>query len=107
MPGGTFTAWGAGDGRLYAWGHNLYGELGLNNTTEQHVPAQVGTDADWVAISAGAYHTLGQRADGSLYAWGYNAYGQLGWANTGYQTSPAQVGDGATWVAAAAANPIA
>jgi alpha-tubulin suppressor-like RCC1 family protein len=31
------------DNKLYGWGTNTYGQLGLGNTTSQSVPQQVGT----------------------------------------------------------------
>ena len=38
----------------------------------------VGADlsADFVAVAAGARHSLGLKADGSIVAWGWNNYGQ-------------------------------
>jgi alpha-tubulin suppressor-like RCC1 family protein len=39
--------------KLYAWGNNLYGQVGLNiNTPYYNSPVQVGTDS-WLSISAG------------------------------------------------------
>jgi hypothetical protein len=41
-------------------------------------PTQVGTDIDWLRLSAGRWHTLAIKQDGSLWAWGRNFEGQLG-----------------------------
>jgi len=77
--GASFGLAVKGDGTLWAWGDNAYGQLGLASTTARATrPVQVGTATDWVMVAAGEYHTLGLRADGSLYAWGWNNYGQLG-----------------------------
>ena len=71
------------DGTLWAWGYNYYGQLGLGvpDTTDRHIPAQVGSSTNWVAIAAGSYHSLGLRADGTLWSWGNNFNGQLGLAD--------------------------
>jgi alpha-tubulin suppressor-like RCC1 family protein len=52
------------DGRLYAWGQNLYGQLGDGTQTYRHTPVQVGTDTDWADIAAGEYHTVAGRSTG-------------------------------------------
>ena len=36
------------EGKLYAWGRNNSGVLGLGNTTQKTSPVQVGTDTDWL-----------------------------------------------------------
>ena len=61
------------DGTLWATGDNSNGQLGIpTSTTSSSTWVQVGTDANWVQVSAGGFHSLGLRADGSLYAWGDN-----------------------------------
>lgn len=56
----------ANTGRFVGWGQSAYGQITAPDS-----------NADIVAISAGAYHTLALRADGTVSAWGYNGYGQL------------------------------
>lgn len=51
-------------GSLVAWGSNLYGQC--------NVP----TGNDYVAVSAGGYHSLALKSDGSIVGWGQNADGQ-------------------------------
>jgi len=60
------------DGTLWAWGWNNSGQLGDGTTgqTRSNVPAQVGTDTDWVSVFAGANYSLAVKEDGSLWAWG-------------------------------------
>src|SRR2546423_9149861 len=48
----------------------------------------------YVAIAAGAMHTLAIDCDGSLWAWGYNSMGQLGDGTTMKRGLPVKVGEG-------------
>lgn len=65
------------DGKLFAWGQNDKGQLGIGNFENRNAPVQV-TDFNWVAVSAGTKYLLAIRDDGRLFAWGDNARGQLG-----------------------------
>lgn len=89
-----------GDGSLWAWGYNVYGQLGSGSTsTYRSTPGQVGSDTDWRAAAAGAFHSLAIKSDGTLWAWGYNAYGQLGDGTETQRLTPVQVGTDTDWVA--------
>ena len=69
-------------GRLWAWGGNYYGTLGIGEaTTELLYPVQVGSDQNWASVSAGDDHSMALRTDGSLYSWGRNYGGALGFGN--------------------------
>ena len=76
------------DGSLWAWGWNMYGQLGLGDTNAAThlVPTQVLPGSTWSSISAGLYHTMGIRTDGSLngtlWGWGDNSFGRIGNGNT-------------------------
>ena len=65
------------DGTLWTWGQNTYGQLGDGETTIRPLPAKVGADTDWSAISAGYYHAHALKSDGTLWTWGYNRFGQI------------------------------
>lgn len=67
--------------KLFSWGNNDAGQLGINsqepNFTIPH-PVQCGVAHHWIeSIAAGDQHSLAQTLRG-LYAWGSNEYGQLG-----------------------------
>ena len=47
-----------GDGTLWAWGYNYYGQLGDGTATNKSSPLQVGTATNWQAVAAGYSHTL-------------------------------------------------
>jgi len=99
------------DGTLWAWGQNHWfssldqgGQLGLGDITDRHVPTQVGSATNWVAVSGGLAHSLGVRSDGTLWAWGFNPHGELGLGDIGQQgvRSPTQVGTSTNWVSVCA-----
>ena len=57
VDGGTeFSIALKSDSTLWAWGNNGNGQLGINNTTTQLTPVQIGSDTDWKEFSAGAFH---------------------------------------------------
>ena len=62
------------DGKVWAWGENVYGQLGNGNNISSNIPSIIGTFTNWVSISAGAFHTLGITSNSKTFAWGsYNA----------------------------------
>ena len=84
------------DNRVFAWGANLYGQLGDNSTTNRLVPAPVFgtgvlTGKTVVATATGYRHSLALCSDGTLAAWGRNNYGQLGNNNTNQSQVPVLV----------------
>jgi alpha-tubulin suppressor-like RCC1 family protein len=94
MPlGVTFTAISAGNGddlaidaigHAWAWGSNLYGQLGNGTTTESSVPIPVvmPNGVTFTAISAGdqglTSDSLALDSTGHAWAWGFNGNGELG-----------------------------
>lgn len=67
-----------GAGRVWCWGMNDRGELGVDAPTARGVPGEVpGLPAGVTAISAGT-HTCAQTGDGAVACWGPNDSGQLG-----------------------------
>ncbi len=80
------------EGTVYAWGVNMYGQLGVTEAVgdPSYEPLLVLADSDGknstedgklcniVAISAGTTHALALANDGTVYAWGRADNGQLG-----------------------------
>ncbi|XP_005414877.1 PREDICTED: X-linked retinitis pigmentosa GTPase regulator isoform X2 [Chinchilla lanigera] len=66
------------DGRLFMWGDNSEGQIGLNNVINVCVPHQVnfGKPISW--ISCGYYHSAFITMDGELYTFGEAESGKLG-----------------------------
>eukprot|EP00434_Breviolum_minutum_P029919 symbB.v1.2.026454.t1/scaffold2646.1/size74176/4 len=84
------------DGRLYCWGANSCGQLGIMNPDDPRIrkdpdgiphlptPAIVEALADQriVDIACGEAHSLAVSATGNLYSWGACSCGQLGLGRT-------------------------
>lgn len=86
------------NGKLYTWGNNANGQLGIGSTTGQTSAVQVGTDSTWAKVAASDAHTVAIKNDGTLWAWGRNDYGQVGDGTTTQRTSPVQIDTATTWV---------
>ena len=91
------------DGTLWTWGLSANGQLGNGTTTPDVTsPAQVGSDTNWLAISAHAFHNHAIKTDGTLWSWGAGANGRLGTGSTTARSSPFQVGTDTNWEAVSA-----
>ena len=68
------------DGRVYACGNNMYGQLGVgdNNNLSTFTLVPTTTTAPIISIVAGTFHSFLLTSDGRVYACGYNGSGQLG-----------------------------
>ena len=95
------------DGSLWAWGGNEYGELGngssdgVSDPPPHPVPTQIGTDNDWISLTAGYGHNAAFRADGSLWLWGHNGTGQLGDNTTISKLTPQRLDGAGSWLSIA------
>ena len=59
------------DGSLWAWGDNDRRALGLGIGVRYiPTPTQIGTELNWISVSAGTDNTVAIKTDGSLWAWG-------------------------------------
>ena len=67
-------------GKLFGWGRNLEGQLGLGNRTSVKVPTLISALAEEtvVEVGAGADFTLAVTVSGTVFGWGSNTGGQLG-----------------------------
>jgi alpha-tubulin suppressor-like RCC1 family protein len=96
--GDSHTAAVRGDGTMWAWGANWYGQIGDGTTATRTVPVRVDDRSDWSSVSTGDYHTAAVRSDGTVWAWGANWYGQIGDGTLAHRHAPVQVGAGtADW----------
>ena len=89
------------DGTLWAWGFNLFGQLGNGLNTIRLAPTQIGIATDWSQIAGGDGHTVALKTNGTIWTWGDNQYLQLGNGTSGPGTNtnvPAQLGTATDWV---------
>lgn len=76
------------DGRVFGWGGNGSGQIGLGHTDPVTAPEQVSVPGPITVIAGGANHTLFLVGGGEVYATGANYLGQLGVGNTDNQSTP-------------------
>lgn len=87
------------DGTLWAWGRNLYGELGIGNTQIQSSPIQVGNANQWRSCEAGGNFSHAIQSDGSLWGWGLNgSSGYVGNGSTQNELLPVHIGNANNWI---------
>ena len=81
--GANFSFALSDSGRLFAWGANAHGQLGLGDALPRRRPRRVKFESSSVrvrAIAAGTRHALCLAASGAAYAWGAASQGQIGHA---------------------------
>ena len=88
------------DGTVWAWGGNVYGQLGNGTYTDSFTPLQVKGDLGIAflqqvkVVAAGGNYSLALGDDGGMnqvFAWGDNFSGQLGDGTTSTSSFPRQV----------------
>lgn len=67
-------------GTVYAWGLNVFGQLGLSHMHDQLTPSPILALKEHVVVSAacGAEHTVAITSTGKVFSWGSSEYGQQG-----------------------------
>ncbi len=82
------------NGKVYSWGNNGWGQLGLGDSTNRTSPVQITTvigSKTIVKLSVSSNWGMNVAAidsTGQLYTWGYNGQGSLGLGDTTLRTSP-------------------
>ncbi|PKN16851.1 MAG: hypothetical protein CVU65_18825 [Deltaproteobacteria bacterium HGW-Deltaproteobacteria-22] len=89
--------------RLWCWGANFAGQLGLGDAQDRFAPALVMASSNLLSVTCGYQHTCAVDDNGSVYCWGANEEGQVGLPGTDRYFSPQQVpGISATIITAGA-----
>ena len=83
---------------LYAWGYNLYGQLGDNTTVNRNTPVEIPNFTLKIvantlpqSLTANGHHSHARKTDGSWWSWGDNSSGQLGIGNLSNSSVPVRV----------------
>ena len=66
------------DGKVFGWGRNAEGQLGLGDNQNRFSPVEISGLSNVVAIAAGFNFSLALTANGMVWAWGDNCCAQLG-----------------------------
>jgi alpha-tubulin suppressor-like RCC1 family protein len=85
----------ASDDKIYGWGQNSNGALGIGNTNPSNKPVAVGGMVSFRTMSSvvsNGDYALAIDASGKVYSWGDNQRGQLGDGTTVNRLSPVMLG---------------
>jgi alpha-tubulin suppressor-like RCC1 family protein len=83
--------------KLYSWGTNSSGTLGLfANTSAKSSPVQV-SSAGWAIPALSNGGTVATKTNGTIFTWGIGTSGANGQGNTANLSSPVQVGALTDW----------
>ncbi len=81
-------------GRVFSWGDNSCGQLGIGNTVDSNAPKLIELNSIIVErISCGTWHSLLLSKDGYIYVFGSNSWGQIGNGYYGNQLTPIKIND--------------
>lgn len=81
------------DGTLWAWGENLFSQIGDGTTTNRLTPVKI--NGIFQDVTAGAGNAVAIKGDGSVWTWGRDDYGQQGNGPlSGSVSTPTAVGTG-------------
>jgi alpha-tubulin suppressor-like RCC1 family protein len=89
--GSRHTVVRSSDGRVWTWGDNTRGQLGLGTRAPSAVPVALAHLGGIVAVAAGLEHSLALNGEGEVLAWGANDAGQLGDGSRNDRLTPARV----------------
>ncbi|XP_020278361.1 probable E3 ubiquitin-protein ligase HERC4 isoform X2 [Pseudomyrmex gracilis] len=91
--GGYHTIVISKSGSVFAWGRNVFGQLGLNDTKQRNLPCKLRTlkNAKVCYAACGEEFTVFLTLDGGVFTCGAGMYGQLGHGNNMNEILPRQI----------------
>ena len=69
-------------GKVYSWGFNRYGQLGVGSESNENLPTEIDGLKDVVFISCGAEQSAALTKDGKVYTFGRGQDARLGHGET-------------------------
>ena len=82
------------DGKLFTWGKEDYGMLGVGYTSDKHVPTAVDVGIEKIkSVSLGGWHTTSVTESGKCFVFGRNEYARLGLQDSRSRVKPAMLCD--------------
>lgn len=88
---GATIALKADTGAVWAWGNNVYGQLGNNTVTSYSSPVLIVGSHSFTNIKTSGAHSMGLKSNGEIWCWGLATSGQLGDNSTTNKSSPVLV----------------
>ena len=79
------------DGRVFAWGRNAEGQLGLGDNQNRFDPVEIAGLSNIIAIAAGLQFSMALAAGGTVWTWGENTTYHLGDGTQLPRNRPVQV----------------
>jgi alpha-tubulin suppressor-like RCC1 family protein len=92
--GGNHSLAVDGNGEVWAWGQNDFGQLGDSTIANRSTPVKVKHLNNVIQVAAGANHSLALKSDGSVWAWGDRRHLQLGDGGNSPSLTPVHVPEG-------------
>ncbi len=63
------------DGRVFAWGGNSFGQLGLADNSDRYAPVEVvSLGGGVIAVAASAWYSAALKSDGTVWTWGASEF---------------------------------
>jgi len=66
------------DDKVYSWGYNRFGQLGLGDNKDRNKPVEIKNLKNIEEVAAGDNHSLVLTQAGLLFVWGAGQHGELG-----------------------------
>jgi alpha-tubulin suppressor-like RCC1 family protein len=78
-------------GRVWCWGANSFGQLGIGTNANASTPQLISTLTEVVQITTGQHHTCSLHVNGRAWCWGRGNDGQLGRGTSSDSNVPVEV----------------
>lgn len=92
--GGNHSLAVDGNGEVWAWGQNDFGQLGDSTVANRSTPVKVKHLSGIIQVAAGTNHSVALKHDGAVWAWGDRRHLQLGDGGNTPSLTPVQVPEG-------------